>query len=545
MLKQLRIENFTIIDYCELDFGPSLTMLTGETGAGKSIIVDAISLLLGRTASDEMIKTSKKQAVIEGVFDASTVLLSPELKEILDEDKEIIVYRRLVKGKGSMVRVNGQTITLKTLKTIMKPLAGIIGQHEHLELFNSDMQLSLLDSFAEEELKGVKSRYQDCFRKYKDICHRLDAGQQGRDEIAQRIELLSLQVLDIEQHSFQPGEELDLEKKRKEIRNSRKIKMSLSAVQGKFEEVMVLISESGSHLEQILDIDQFFVKTKDYLDSVSIELEDKLKTIRSQADHLDDLDALDIDHIESRLDVIFKYKNKYKVKSIDDLVNLSLQLQHELKELESVSSSTEGLESSYETTLAELSDLALDLHNKRKVQAGILSQHIQSKMEGLNFDNCEFEIKIEYCVDSFFVTGATKVDFMISVNKGEPLKPLQKVSSGGELSRIMLAVKTVFFKYNPVGTLIFDEIDAGVGGITAVKLGEYMKIISQYCQVFCVTHLPQIAKFADEHYLVNKYIQDNESRTNVKLLQGEEKSQELHRMVGGKEVVELIKPWIH
>jgi DNA repair protein RecN (Recombination protein N) len=538
MLKSLRIKNFGIIRDAEFSFGPGFTVLTGETGAGKSIIIDAISMLLGKSGSIELIKTNEEEAMIEGVFQLANS--SEKLAPFLENSYELIVLRKLNRHKGTLARINNQTVTLKTLKEVMVDLISIVGQHEHLELFTVQKQLELLDFSAGAEFKQVKIKYESNYRQYQQLTERLKKAKLSEDELQQKKEFFYFQIQDIKNQNFKEEEEEVLQKIKLEQKNLHQIKTAIQNTKLSFEQINKNISESRQYLDKITQIEPFYADLAAYLEEIVLGINEKEQDLNTKFASLSEFDENEIENIETRLDLIFRYKNKYKVNSIKELIALHNRLQKEVYELEQLSADYSTIETQQQQLKQQIQVLAEQLNLLRKEQAIVFSKQIQEKMQHLGFLQANFKIEVNYNENNLTSQGADTVTFLVSTNPGEPLKLIQKVASGGELSRLMLSIRVNFLMHNPTNTVIFDEVDAGIGGITAIKIGEYLKLIAQKTQTFCVTHLAQVAKFADHHFVVSKAMQDKRTLVNIRLLDASDKTTEIKRMVGGQDIARLV-----
>jgi DNA repair protein RecN (Recombination protein N) len=541
MLSHLTIRNFAIITDCELEFHNGMTVLTGETGAGKSIIIDAISLLLGKQASEEWIKTNADSAYLEAIFDLSLSPQHPQLASFLDGDTQLIVSRKLTRGKSSITKVNNQSIPLKQCRELLTPLIAIIGQHEHMRLIDADHQLTLLDSFGGEHFQELQDQYKTVYSEYQRLNTLIQQQHQDKGDTAQRIEFLDFQIKDLEQHNFIPNEDITLEDQRKKAKNVEKLSASYSALAEHLTAISTSAQESERLVGSLSDSDSELSAWQPQLSEISVETQEKLRDIQTKQHQLSEYEALDIDDVESRLDTIFRYKQKYHATSTEQLVDILNTLSKEKTELHSLTHDSAELESCFSQAKKEAIAVAQDLHDARLVLSDRLSQEVKEKMTHLHFQHAEFKIKVEKDEDNLTSTGFDTITFTVSTNLGEPLKPIQKVASGGELSRIMLAMRVVFSRIQSASTLIFDEVDTGIGGLTANTVGEYLHDISTSAQVLCVTHLPQVARCTDHHYVVHKEMENNATTTQVSVLNKAEKEAELKRMLGGEAVINSIQ----
>ncbi len=533
MLRHLHIKNFAIIDSCELTFNEGFTVLTGETGAGKSIIIDALSLLLGQTASEDMIKSGAQEATIEGIISLSS--LPENLALFVEPGEEAIIYRKITRSKDNQIRINGQSVTLKALKKATEGLANIIGQHEHMSLLTPDSQLNLLDFFS--PALSIQTDYQNAYSVFCDLTQKMQNLTQHQHDLTQKMEFLSFQVQDLELPGFIHHEETDLETQKKALKDSHKLKAALSAIQEALETISIQTHTCLKEAVNLGDKAPLATSLTTWTTPIHLELSDKQDQVLIELQRITALEDLDIDAIESRLDTIFKYKTKYKMPTLDALIDHLNSLKTQLEEMKNVVTHQEDLQRHLEEARLHTQEKALEWHKLRIKGAQKLGELVQNKMEALHFSYPRFEVHVNHRSDDLSLRGGDSVVFMISTNPGEPLKPLAKVASGGELSRLMLALKAVFFQSSPVPTLIFDEIDVGIGGIAATKIGEYLKLISQNAQVFCITHLPQIAAQAHSHFVVSKSSTSEKTTTLITPLRPEDVQNELKRMVGGEIVL--------
>lgn len=534
MLTTLRIKNFAIIEDLELHFQPGFTVLTGETGAGKSIIIDALALLLGHPASEDMIRRGADTALIEGMFHLTEI---PEpLRPYIDSEEPLILLRKLSRNKDNLARINQQTVPLKTLKKATASLANIIGQHEHMSLLSEESQRGLLDA----QPTPLYEQYKVAFQAYKICLDQVEKKEKNHQDLSQKIDFLRFQLQDLSTPHFKPEEENELGIQKNTLKNLAKHQEHLTGLAHTLDELAQLQKTAQKHLDALGPDHPISKGLAPSLTTQSLELADHRQWVQTEHNALAHLENLDIEAIESRLDVIFKYKTKYKMPSLIALIDYQNTLKAQLLELENTETSQEALLQQLSTLKAQAQKLALALHHHRSQKAHQLGADVENQLKALHFAFPKFEIQVAYQENALTEHGADSITFMISTNPGEPLKPLAKVASGGELSRLMLAIKTVFFHYNPVPTLLFDEIDVGVGGLAATKIGESLQVISKHTQAFCITHLPQIAAYANHHFVVTKTLTQNSTHTQVSLLKPEEKAQELQRMIGGESIQALL-----
>jgi len=536
MLTHLRIEHFGILSKIELDFQSGFTIFSGETGAGKSMIIDAIGLLLGQSANDTMIQTHHDYAVIEAQFNLAT--LPNTFADFVEPGEPIILFRKISKKKDHQIRLNSQTITLKTLKTLTPHLISIIGQHEHMHLLSEDRQRQWLDSADPAALREAKTTYTNAYQTWKEIEKKRLTLKKMEENEAQNIAFLEFQCQDIASQNFQKEEDITLEDHKKNLKNKTKNLQLLKTLAH-------TLQTAQNNLENIQKTQSLLENTPEQTDWQSHydlalnALNQHLQAVETQLFQINAFSDSDIDAIESRLDVIFKYKTKYQMPSIDALRDYHQSLEEKLHLLNNLSKENESLDAHYEKALTQTKDAGALLSKERNQLAQKISKSLTQTLEDLNFVKPKFEIKLsplDYPTES----GIDAISFLLSPHPGTPLAPLSQIASGGELSRIMLALKTIFSKANPVPTLIFDEVDTGVGGLTANKIGDFIHQISKETQVFCITHLPQIARVADHHLVITKVTTHDQTETQVKTLTKDQHKEELHRMVGGEKVLKSL-----
>jgi DNA repair protein RecN (Recombination protein N) len=535
VLTNLRIENFVHIDKLELEFQDGFVAITGETGAGKSVLVNAISFLCGRQADEDFIKKDAQDAIIEGVFEV-------ESSEFLGEgEKQLIIYRKISRGKSGIARINNQTVTLKKLKEITTPLINICSQHEQQLLFDRAYQLELLDLFGQGDLALVLEQYKSVYSLWKEKNSFLDRFNKDQSEVLRKKEFLEFQVQDIEKCNFKIGEEERLEKQKKELNNADKIKAGLNTLCDNFDKIKRFLADSEHEIQALQTTGDDYLELAGFLQKTEIELNEYLLEMQKKSRDFAEIEELDIETVEARLDLIFRFKNKYKVNSLAALLELQEKFNKELFELNKLTNNSQAAEKELAVLRKKIDKNLQFMHKKRTENAVVLARMINEQLEDLGFKKARFEIRVLFDEDNISLTGADDVDFLISTIEGSPLKPVQKIASGGELSRIMLAIRMIFAQKRSVGVLFFDEIDMGIGGLTANKIGEKLKVISETGQTFCITHLAQVAKYADYHYVVEKEELENQKTVlKIYLLKADEKVAELHRMIGGQEITRLF-----
>lgn len=547
MLSELRIENFAIIDRLELSFAAGLNILTGETGAGKSIIVDALELLLGARADLDQIRTGSDQAVVEAAISLPEKWIlrkTLQAQDLLNPHEEDLILRRVISrsGKGRIL-VNGHLITLATLQEIGRVLVDIHGQHDHQSLLYPDHQRELLDAYG--KLLPLKEQYAGLYQEWKSLGAELESMERLHHEKAQRMEYLQYQVEEIRSAHLQPGEDTTLEQEREVLAHSQKLsEYAESAYQILYESdpsVLEGLLKTGNYLKEIQAIDQRFTETLELLEAAQTqvkEVAERLRHYKTGIEH--DPDRLQ--QIEGRLYQIGKLRKKYGP-TLEDVISRFSKLSQELSSLEHHEEKSEVLKKAHHEKGEKVFELAARLTGSRAQTAKRFKAEMEKELKHLGMEQIELVVNIDRFnplqTDELGPHGADKIDFLITSQMGEEPRPLNKVASGGELSRIMLAIKTILAEVDQVPVLIFDEVDAGVGGAVAEAVGRRLKSIAGTHQVFCITHLPQIAMLADRHYRVEKVIQTNRTVTRVSKLDRSERVQEIARMLGGKEITPI------
>ncbi|MBT2582272.1 DNA repair protein RecN [Planococcus sp. ISL-109] len=545
MLRELDIRNFAIIDTLSVSFTEGMTVLTGETGAGKSIIIDAVHLLAGGRGSLEFIRHGAQKAEIEGLFHIEGHV-HPVYKKLEDfgiqaSDGDVLLRREL-NGKGKNVcRINGKLVTISILREVGAALIDIHGQHETQELMDEKQHLHLLDQFAGKSLTKAKEGYTHTFDKYTKLKREFASYNENEQQIAQRIDLLTFQLREIEEAQLVPGEEEVLLEERKRLQNFTKIFESISqaheAIQGE-SKGLDWVGNAMSELEHAAAVDEQFQEASESVAGAFYQLQDTSTEIKRVLDQME-FDPERLNEIEQRLALLQSLKRKYgasaedillyheeRTDELDKLVNRDQRLrldQEKLKEL------TEDLR-------IEAEELTL----LRKQAAVKLSRAIMEQLKELHMGKASFDVNFSLLPKGKFDRyGHDSIAFHISTNVGEPLKPLTKVASGGELSRMMLALKTIFSKHQGITSIIFDEVDTGVSGRVAQAIAEKIAAIARHSQVLCISHLPQVAAMADQHLFIEKKVSKERTTTAVKELTGRKRTEEMSRMLSGAEITDL------
>lgn len=538
MLSLLHIENIALIDVADISFDSGFNVLTGETGAGKSIIIDSISAVMGERTSRDLIRTGEKSALVTAIFRELPDL--PWFQETgigPDENGELIISRKIQADGKNVCRVSGVPCTVVQLKALGGQLIDIHGQHDGQQLLDETCHLGYLDSFG--MLEGDAEEYRTAFGKLADLRKQISALQMNEAEKARRIDSLQFQIAELERANLRNGEEEELSERRDILRSADRL---MAAVEGAYQAVSgdderdgasALLSEAENSISKIAGF-------SDELSSLAASLADLRYAAEDAAERLRDLrDSLEfspheLDDVESRLDLLYRLKKKYGG-SVQEMLDYLNRSREELDRIEMAEDTILKLEKKHIKMLQKVKEKAQVLSDKRKNAAGLLKKRIETELQQLDMPKVCFETEFSAKGTALGLdeTGMDEIRFLMSANVGEQLKPIAKVASGGELSRIMLALKNVLAENDSIMTLIFDEVDTGVSGRAAGKVAEKMSRLSQSCQVLCVTHLAQIAAMSDHHFSVQKEEKNGRTFTNVVSLDRDGRRQELARLTGG------------
>lgn len=542
MLKELKIENLAIIEKVDLEFENGLIVLTGETGAGKSIILNGINLLIGEKASAEMVRDGEESLLAQGVFSVNSEQ-EQELKEmgIETEDKEVIVRRHIDKNGKGKAFVNNVRVPMSSLKEIMGTLVDIVGQHSHQMLLNKSNHLKLLDRFLGEEGLELKKRLERYYNDFSSVDRRILDIEKNKKEIIEKKEFYQYQLDEIDKVSLKIGEDEKLEEEYKKLFNAGKIKEKLSMTEAYLKDgelnALTIIYNSRKNLESISKYGKEFQENLERLEKVYYDLQDCVDSIR---DLNDDIEADDgrLEKVISRLDAINRLKSKYG-DEIEEILSYRDMIFEKLQLLDESSFQVKKLEKERDEAKAKYFEIAEKISKLRKEKANLIEKNLKKELTGLNMSEAEF--KVEFSEEKeMTLQGIDQVEFMISTNIGQGLKPLWKVASGGEVSRIMLAIKVIFSKVDNIPILIFDEIDTGVGGETVRKIADKLKEIGRNTQVMSITHSPAIAAKADQQFFIEKKLVENKTVTHVKRLKEDERVLEIARMLAGKNITDAV-----
>ena len=534
MLLNVHVKDLALIEDVDICFGDGLNILTGETGAGKSIIIGSIGVALGAKAGKDLIRQGAEYALVELVFQVESKETLDKLKDMdIDaEDGQIIIARKISNGK-SLIKINGQTMTASALKEIASLLIDVHGQRDYETLVHTEKHLDILDAFASDSVLGLKEKVSGLYKEYKAINNKLLEFTKDEEQRAKDLAFYEFQAKEIEDADLVVGEDEELEVEFKKMTHGQKIAEAMgiayeaiSSDEGAATRVGLALKELGS----VSNLDDDLSSIYDSLSSIDALCYDISKEMSSYMDKLD-FDEERVAFVSERLDTINKLKLKHG-KTISDILDKKAWLDEQIEALSNYDEARRKLEKDMEKALQQLEEVCSELSNKRKKAALSLENEITKALVDLNFLEVKFKAEFTRAKD-YTAKGFDVMEFMISTNPGEEVKPLAKIASGGELSRIMLGLKAVLAKKDAVDTLIFDEIDTGISGKTAGMVADKMSAISKEHQVISITHLPQIASHADSHYLIEKSVKDKHTFTDIRKLNNEESVNELARMLGG------------
>lgn len=543
MLRELKIENLAIIDELDLEFGDGLIVLTGETGAGKSIILSGINLLIGEKASVDMIRDGEDHLLAQGVFE-----INEEQAEELSarfgidvEDNEVIVRRYFDRNSRGKVYVNGVRVSLTNLKEIMGTLVDIVGQHSHQMLLNKNNHVRLLDKFLGEEGKELRNNINRVYLKYKEVSNKIDEIEKNRQEAIEKREFYEFQLNEINRVAPEVDEDNRLEEEYKKLFNAGKIKDKIldSNIQLRDGEVNALhfINNSRRNIESLCKYGEEFEEILEKLEKVYYELEDCIDMLDT-ADRDIDIDENRLQKVIERLDLINKMKSKYGA-TIEEIIEFRDSIAEKINLLEENSFEVKKLLKEKKEAEEEYWKLALELRELRLKKALEIEKLLEQELQFLKMGDARFHIVVDKN-EHMGNNGSDSIEFLISTNIGQGMKPLWKIASGGEVSRIMLALKVIFSRVDNIPILIFDEIDTGVGGETVRKIADKLREIGDHAQVVSITHSPAIAARAHEQFYIKKETVNNKTSTTVKKLDAKGRVVEIARMLAGENVTEAV-----
>jgi DNA repair protein RecN (Recombination protein N) len=556
MLHELRIQNLAVIARADISFGPGLNVLTGETGAGKSILISALGLLIGERAASEQV--SGERAFVEGVFDLSK---SPNARAFLDEqgieleDESTLIVAREISGEGrNRVRLNGRLVTASTLRELGSVLVDLHGQHEHQLLLRPESHLGFLDAFGDSQHSQLRESTRAAWEEWREAQKRFDEITQSSQQRAQRLDMLQFQASEIDALTPEAGEDEKLVEERARLMNAEKLRDAAAicrdALQG--DEEIGAVGLARQALQAAREIEKYDASISSWLEelqSAIYQLEDAAGEAKEYSDSLE-ADPLRLEDIEARLHRLNRLKRKYG-DSIEQVLAYRAQIEDELKDLNLSETELDELRESAQFLRGEYLRASQKLAASRRELAESFSRQLVSQLQTLAMERAQFEVHFEND-EIGSAHGTDRVEFLLSANPGQPPRPLARIASGGEISRVMLALRTVLAQTEysssservpaagKVPIIVFDEIDAGIGGVTAEALGEKMQELARSFQVFCVTHLPQIAKRADHHLQVRKTTEQASTSVQITVLEGEARVQEIARMMGRESEANLL-----
>lgn len=541
MLTTLYIENIAVIEKTSIDFSQGLNVLTGETGAGKSIIIDSINAIMGQRTSKELVRTGAKTALVTAQFDDVNDTVKAKLKELGydNEDDDTLILQRSISAAGkSTCKINARPASVTVLKEVAKNLINIHGQHESYELFSPDTHIDYIDSFG--ELNSELDDYREKYKKYKALKKQLNEANSDESARLHEIDLLTYQTTELFNADVQPDEIEQLENERIVLMNSEKIFTLLNDARelldgdertaGGVESV----ESAMNYIQRAASLNVEYESISESITDVYYNLRDCIEAISDAADSVES-DPQRLEEIDERLDLLNRLTRKYGCEC-NELPSLAEKMQTRLEELLSYDKNRDQLEADYKEAENNALVAAQKLSEIRKKTAKVFSERVREEMSFLNMPNVQIVTQFENT--DFYEKGTDKIEFLISANPGEPPRPVAKIASGGELSRMMLAIKTVLASTDDIDTLIFDEVDTGISGSAAQKVGMKLKEVSKSSQVLCVTHQAQLAALADAHYLISKQVEDGRTFTQVKLLDFDGRKHELARIIGGVSITD-------
>lgn len=539
MLRTLDIENIAVIEKASVNFSDGLNVLTGETGAGKSIVVDSINAIMGERTSKELVRHNTDYGFVSAYFDDISKLICDKLSELgieIDEENSLLLSRKISSNGKSLCKVNGKTVTVSMLKEISSLLVNVHGQHDSQALLNPDLQYTYIDMLLND--KSVLADYKNSFKKLIGVRRKLKSLANDESDKEKQLEILNFQIDELEAADIKIGEREELTKKRELIQKSEDIikalNLAVSTING---------DDENTGVEQACnDVSRMLFKydeTKEIFD-VFNDINDKLELAKDKAETLlmsIDFSPEEIEMIDERLDLYYKFSNKYG-RNEEEMLAFLENAKQKRNSILFADEELDRLNKEYDGLLNETVSLAEKLSSERKKVASDFEKNVKNELSFLDMPKMQFFVNFDK--GNLSSTGFDKIEFMISANPGEPPKSLSKVASGGELSRIMLAIKSIISYNDTIGTLIFDEIDTGVSGRASQKIGLKLKSVSKNTQVICVTHSAQIASNANEHFLIQKKFDDNKTFTSVTPLDFEGRKSELARIMGGLEITDTL-----
>ncbi|BEO92341.1 DNA repair protein RecN [Fusobacterium nucleatum] len=538
MLRELKIENLAIIDELDIEFDKGFIVLTGETGAGKSIILSGINLLIGEKASVDMIRDGEENLVAQGVFD-----VDEEQKKALEamgidiDGEEIIIRRSYSRSGKARAFVNNVRISLTDLKEIASTLVDIVGQHSHQMLLNKNNHIKLLDSFLNKDEKDLKENLVNLLSQYREIDIKIENIEKERKETLEKKEFYEYQLEEIEKLKLKDGEDELLEAEYKRVFNAEKIREkvyeSLEYLKDDEDSALSLITNSIRNIEYLGKYDERYIELAKRMENTYYELEDCASEIENISKGIDVTES-DLDKIAGRMNILKRIKEKYK-RTLPELIAYREYLKEKLSDIDSGDFKTKELKKELSKIKTEYDKIAEKMTNSRKEIAIKIENELLNELKFLNMEDAKLKVQINK-LERMTSEGYDDVEFFISTNVGQDLKPLNKIASGGEVSRVMLALKVIFSKVDNIPILIFDEIDTGIGGETVRKIALKLKEIGENTQIISITHSPVIASKASQQFYIEKYVENSKTISRVKKLSAEERIKEIGRMLVGEKI---------
>lgn len=541
MLLNLSVKNLALIDQAEVAFGDGLNILTGETGAGKSMLLGSLQLAFGGKLDKSALKDDTEEVFVEAVFQIENEKQIHSLQkiDIFPEEGQVILSRKFANGRW-LNKINGESVTVKLLQQVSEVLIDIYGQHQQQILLNKHKHLELLDAYAQKDLKEEKEKLSDSYKEYIKLKKELDESGENEEQRMREISFMEFEVKEIEAAAIRLGEDDELEAIYRKMNNAKKIAETMDKVH----QISGYSGEQGAGeqigyalrlMDGIVGLDEELAEKRNQLADIDGLLNDFNRDI---AQYMESLEFREEEFVQTqeRLDLLNKLKAKYG-KTLEDVLNYQQEKRKELERLLDYDNYRAKLQKEFQKEIDHVKKISERISKIRKKKAEELCSKVKQHLVDLNFLNTDFTMEFKESAQ-FSQNGMDEVQFMIATNLNEPLRPLQTTASGGELSRIMLAIKTVMADNDNIDTLIFDEIDTGISGRTAQKVSEKMALISKNHQLICITHLPQIAAMADKHFVIEKQVKENKTHTSVRKLNSEEEIKELARMLGGVSITE-------
>lgn len=551
MIVELNISNFAIIDDLKINFVKGFNILTGETGAGKSIIVEGMGMILGQRANRDLVRKGSQKSTLEGLFyleDPVKDTVNEILKDYgidIDPNNYLLISREIHKSGRSVSRINGRTVTLTMLNKITVNLVDIHGQHEHQSLLNISNHMKLIDTFGDKELKSLLQNVEEEYRKLQNEKDKLSDISINNIEKDREIDILRYQIDEINRASLLEYDEKNIVSEYEKMKNIKEIGYNLGEVSdlinnNDYNDISILdnINKCVSKVNDIKKYDSNLTQYNKILEDISFQVQDLGISIRNYLENLE-VNEENFKLLEEKIDITNSVKKKYG-NTIEEILQYKSKIENRLEMLLNNEKIIENINNNIIIIEDNLTDYCTKITEIRKELSKSIEVYITKELEDLNMDDVVFKVDFQK-IDKFTMSGWDKIEFLISTNKGEDLKPLTKIVSGGEMSRIMLAFKSILAKYDNIPCLIFDEIDTGISGRTAQIVGEKIKMLSSNHQIICISHLPQIAALADTHFIIEKDILKDKTRTVVRRLNKSERIDELSRLLGGVDLTNTTK----